>query len=506
MEQDIIELFIDEENDFSGIEAISIVEYPAIEEDFIALKEQTIQLAEVDAEKRILMGAALVPDKKIFRKSGDKEYFIYFSKDTVRKASELFLSKGKQNNSTLEHDVELEGLSVVESWIIEDEKKDKSAKYNLNLPVGTWMVSVKVNNDQIWEEFVKEGKVRGFSIEGFFTDKLDERPRESVKEEIDSEELEALAKIFELEDIILSQYDIELETYSDYPKAARNNARRALDYKKKNGSSCGTPVGWRRASQLASGANLSRSTIARMASFKRHQQNKDVPYSEGCGGIMWDAWGGSAGINWAISKLKQIDKKKLSKEFVPVNDDYIIINDRLAYSTKEQAEKMAKDLKCEGFHVHEIDDKEWFMPCKEHFLAEVGPKGGIRKSPKAPKSDTPNKNPKGKGSAGGSAKGKTGAKVSAKDRATLQKKADDFNKRYKEKLGYGVTVGMLASVFQRGLGAFNTSHSPNVKSASQWAFARTNAFLYLVKNGRPQNPKYTTDYDLLPKKHPKSPK
>tara|TARA_B100000424_G_scaffold170510_1_gene131328 strand:+ start:10307 stop:11821 length:1515 start_codon:yes stop_codon:yes gene_type:complete len=504
MEQDIIELFIDEDNDFAGIEAISIVEYPAIEEDFIALKEQQIQLAEVDSEKRILMGAALIPDRKIFRKSGDKEYFIYFSKDTVRQASELFLSKGKQNNSTLEHDVELKGLSVVESWIIEDEQKDKSAKYNLNLPVGTWMVSVKVNNDKIWEEFVKEGKVKGFSIEGFFTDKLDERPRESVREEVDSEEFEALAKLFELEDIVLSQWGVELETYNDYPQAARNNAKRALDYKKKNGSSCGTPVGWRRASQLASGANISRSTIARMASFKRHQQNKDVPYSEGCGGIMWDAWGGSAGVNWAINKLKKIDK--LSEDFVPVNDDYIIINDRLAYSTKEQAEKMAKDLKCEGFHVHEIDDKEWFMPCKEHFLAEVGPKGGIRKSPKAPKSDTPNKNPKGKGSAGGSAKGKTGAKVSAKDRATLQKKADDFNKRYKEKLGYGVTVGMLASVFQRGLGAFNTSHSPNVKSASQWAFARTNAFLYLVKNGRPQNPKYTTDYDLLPKKHPKSPK
>jgi hypothetical protein len=373
MEQDIIELFIDEENDFSGIEAISIVEYPAIEEDFIALKEQKIQLAEVDAEKRILMGAALIPDRKIFRKSGDKEYFIYFSKDTVRKASELFLSKGKQNNSTLEHDVELQGLSVVESWIIEDEKKDKSAKYNLSLPIGTWMVSVKVNNDQIWEEFVKEGKVRGFSIEGFFTDKLDERPRESVKEEIDSEELEALAKIFELEDIILSQYDIELETYSDYPKAARNNARRALDYKKKNGSSCGTSVGWRRASQLASGANLSRSTIARMASFKRHQQNKDVPYSEGCGGIMWDAWGGSAGINWAISKLKQIDKKKLAKEFVPVNDDYIIIDNRLAFATKEMAEEKAADLGCEGYHEHEVEGKMWFMPCVEHNLKEDDP-------------------------------------------------------------------------------------------------------------------------------------
>ena len=370
MEQDIIELFIDEENDFSGIEAISIVEYPAIEEDFIALKEQTVQLAEVDSEKRILMGAALIPDKKIFRQSGDKEYFIYFSKDTVRRASELFLTKGKQNNSTLEHDVELKGLSVVESWIIEDEKKDKSAKYNLNLPVGTWMVSVKVNNDQIWQEFVKEGKVKGFSIEGFFTDKLDERPRESVKEEIDSEEFEALAKIFELEDIVLSQLDVELESYNDYPKGARNNAKRALKYKEENGSSCGTPVGWRRASQLASGASISRSTIARMASFKRHQQNKDVPYSEGCGGIMWDAWGGSAGINWAISKLKQIDKKKLAKEFVPVNDDYIIIDNRLAFATKEMAEEKAADLGCEGSHEHEVEGKIWFMPCQEHLLQE----------------------------------------------------------------------------------------------------------------------------------------
>ena len=100
MEENIIELFIDEENDFAGIEAISIVENPAIEEDFIALKAQEIKLAEVDAEKRILMGAALIPDKKIYRHNGEEEYYIFFSKETVRKASELFLTKGKQNNST----------------------------------------------------------------------------------------------------------------------------------------------------------------------------------------------------------------------------------------------------------------------------------------------------------------------------------------------------------------------------------------------------------------------
>ena len=102
---------------------------------------------------------------------------------------------------------------------------------------------------------------------------------------------------------------IRLESYSDYPQAATNNAKRAIKWKKENGSSCGTKVGWTRANQLANRKPISRDTIARMASFKRHQQNKDVPYSEGCGGIMWDAWGGSSGVNWAISKLKQIDNE-----------------------------------------------------------------------------------------------------------------------------------------------------------------------------------------------------
>ena len=102
---------------------------------------------------------------------------------------------------------------------------------------------------------------------------------------------------------------VELESYNDYPQGAKNNAKRAIAFKEKNGSKCGTQVGWVRARQLADKKNITRDTIARMASFKRHQQHKDVPYSEGCGGLMWDAWGGSAGINWAISKLKQIDNE-----------------------------------------------------------------------------------------------------------------------------------------------------------------------------------------------------
>lgn len=103
--------------------------------------------------------------------------------------------------------------------------------------------------------------------------------------------------------------EVELESYNDYPDSASNNARKAIEWKEKNGSDCGTQVGWTRARQLADKKNISRDTIARMASFKRHQKSKDVPYSEGCGGIMWDAWGGTSGVEWAINKLKQIDKK-----------------------------------------------------------------------------------------------------------------------------------------------------------------------------------------------------
>ena len=169
----IIELLIDEKEALSGIRAVSVVKSPAIEEDFIYLSKQEVELKVLDAEKRILMGAALVPDKKIPRRNKDNEiYSIFFSKDTVRKASELFLINSNQNNATYEHDHKLSGMSVVESWIIEDEKHDKSALYDLNLPKGTWIISMKVNNDEVWKD-VKEGKVKGFSIEGQFADKLE---------------------------------------------------------------------------------------------------------------------------------------------------------------------------------------------------------------------------------------------------------------------------------------------------------------------------------------------
>ena len=179
----IIELILDEEEFDTGVDAISIVESPAIESDFVALKNQEIKLAEVDKEKKILMGALLIPNKPIYRNGSEGEYYIYFSKETIVKASQMFLQNGKQSNSTLEHSKALNGLTLVESWLVEDDVMDKSRKYGLDVPVGTWMGSVKVNNDDVWNEYVKTNKVRGFSIEGYFADKM-EAPKEAIEEQM----------------------------------------------------------------------------------------------------------------------------------------------------------------------------------------------------------------------------------------------------------------------------------------------------------------------------------
>lgn len=298
----IIELVIDENDHTSGIEAVSVVQSPAIEENFIALQKHELELKKIDEEKRILMGAALIPNKQIYRlnEKTKEEYYIYFSEKTVKKASELFLMRSNQNNATYEHKDKLEGLSVVESWIIEDEKLDKSKKYGFDLPVGTWMISMKVNNDEVWGD-VKEGKVKGFSIEGYFADKYEM----SLKENEDEILLEAIKRI------IIDSEKHELRSYTDYPKKASENAKTALRYAEENGwGGCGTAVGKQRANQLANGEPISQETIARMASFERHRQNSQKELGDGCGRLMWLSWGGDEGIEWAQRKLEQIKNQK----------------------------------------------------------------------------------------------------------------------------------------------------------------------------------------------------
>ena len=190
----IVELIIDDENpeNQDGVFAISLVEEPAIQSDFIALSKQEkkieVAFATQNKEKQLLMGAVLIPNKQILRidkETGD-DYYVYFSQDTIRKASELFMINSYQSNHTLEHKSELSNLTVVESWI-KDNPLDKSVKYGFeDIPEGTWFVSVKVNDKSIWDEYVKTGKVKGFSIEGYFTDKTELSEDEVTLEKIRS--------------------------------------------------------------------------------------------------------------------------------------------------------------------------------------------------------------------------------------------------------------------------------------------------------------------------------
>lgn len=159
------------EGETTGVYGISLVNDPAMEGFFIALsKEEPLQLKAVDTEKRIVCGAVLIPNKPIYRNQNGKEFNIIFPEETIRLASEGFLKGGHQQSSTLEHDVDtkLSGVTIVESWIKLNDVNDKSVMYGFNEPIGTWYASMKIDNNEIWSDYIKTGKVKGFSIDGFF--------------------------------------------------------------------------------------------------------------------------------------------------------------------------------------------------------------------------------------------------------------------------------------------------------------------------------------------------
>jgi hypothetical protein len=282
----IVELIIDKDTD--GIDAVSLVDFPAIESNFVALnKEYEVKLAEVDAEKRILMGAALIPNKQIYRKYGNDEFYVFFSKETVKLASELFLKNGNQSNATLQHNSKIDGMTVVESWIIDDTENDKSNAYGFSLPQGTWMISMKADNDQVWQD-VKDGKVKGFSIEGYFADKLE------------------MAK------------EVELESYADYGDDIKSNAKRGIELNDANGNKCATQTGKVRAQQLANGEAISVETIKRMYSYlSRAETYYDNADSQNdCGYISYLLWGGKSALGWSRNKLKELGLLELEEQKV----------------------------------------------------------------------------------------------------------------------------------------------------------------------------------------------
>jgi hypothetical protein len=434
----IYEIEVDEEGN-QGIRMISLVADPAIsvmgmyfssdiekEYRFKAVKEQ-----------QIIVGPAMIADKKILRKdNNDNYYYVYFTKETIKKMVEKFLKDNNNRSLNIDHSNQMVPGFIQGAWIVEDPTYDKSRYYGFNLPVGTFFIEVKIDDTEFWLNEVKDEGRYGFSIEGLMGQKLvqmekvsfdfdgtlsQEKIKKIAKEKIangddvyiitkrtENDLVKNVAKdlgikesnvIFtnhkpkwsfvkdlgidlhydnvedeakEIEDktnakveivsspvnynsviIDAPKYIDELiddlkeeelaeimecfqESYDDYPKAASENAKIALRWAEENGwGSCGTPVGKARANQLAKGEPLTRSTIARMAAFERHRQNSQKELGDGCGRLMWLAWGGDEGVEWAQRKLKQIDKKKF--EFKVTIDSVRSTNvDRVKYDTVTQ--------------------------------------------------------------------------------------------------------------------------------------------------------------------------
>jgi hypothetical protein len=176
-----IELTIKSADD--GVFAISLVDQPAIEENFVALAAQDVEFKVVDEERRIVVGFALVPEKRILRLMGGKKFNIYFTKETVAQAAEDFMKKMMLKKFTTDHEEKVDGITVIESWVVEDAKHDKSNLYGLGAKGGEWVLMSKIDNNEVWDE-VKAGKFKGYSIEARF-DGFEQLQSKTIIEELE---------------------------------------------------------------------------------------------------------------------------------------------------------------------------------------------------------------------------------------------------------------------------------------------------------------------------------
>ena len=336
--------------DNSGVNAISLVLTPAIVREFVALSKMPTKQIKLQEDKRIIVSPVLIPDIEIprFDEESGEEYDIVFGKEEIAKIAENFLINGYQNEATLEHDEEINGVSVIESWLKESEN-DKSADYGFgDLPIGTWFVKMRIHDEELWNK-IKSGEIRGLSIEGMFSHELvnnamvkmkaqNEEAKaqnllsairdiisEDIEEEIDAEVLLSMMKgVIKKDGRLRNGQKVELESYNDYPDAVVNNAKKAVDFAEEYGwGSCLTPIGKIRASQLSQKKNISVDTIKRMRAYLiRHEV--DLESSSGnlledkkagrCGLLAYLSWGGKAGLAWATKKLKELGVLELSNE------------------------------------------------------------------------------------------------------------------------------------------------------------------------------------------------
>lgn len=349
---DIVELVIDDDNEALAIDAISLVTEPAIEQDFVYFnKENNLTLAAIDEEKRLLVSPALIPYKQIYRYDAktDKDYYVYFTENTVRKAAEAYMKHQNTNNATVQHDEKVTGVHTIESWIVENSDNDKSNLYGYNLPKGTWFVTMRVLNDDVWNR-IKDGELKGLSIEGYFVDKMQTLAKQKLAEPIGEvnglplyekqEDALAAAKdlgcegthehnldgktyympcsnheivetLMELiEDIEANEVCTNLASYNNYPKGASANAERAIIENEERGNKCATQTGKVRAQQLSARKNISSRTVSRVYSYLKRAKTYDTGNYDDCGTISYNLWGGDVMMRWAEKILKAENETK----------------------------------------------------------------------------------------------------------------------------------------------------------------------------------------------------
>lgn len=383
----LFELTIDD--DFlDEVFAISLVEDPAIESNFVWFDKERVQFQKIDNEKRLVVGPVLIPNKKILRIDGEGQpYEVFFKPETIEKLAQGYLKKGYQAKSTLEHEKKVPGVTLVESWI-KTSKLDKSNSYGLNLPVGTWVGMMKIDNDEIWQDYVKNGEVKGFSIEGLFSHDLVQASKDEELERILNEEadylLNEIRRVVKEDKRYKDNKRVELESYSDYGAGVKNNAKKGIELNEKSGNKCATPVGKVRAQQLAQGRPISLATIKRMHSYLsraeavyREKQND----SKACGNISYLLWGGLAALSWSRNKLRELGELEENEVVIP-NSTYpgesndmisgsqfeavVTVDGLPLYETKEEADRVAIEIGCSGCHVHNISGRDLYMPCETH--------------------------------------------------------------------------------------------------------------------------------------------
>ena len=170
----VFDLTIEADNIFDNV---SLVDFPAIERDFIKFSENTEIRFKVDDEKHIVNGPVLIPDQLIYRRNGNNEYYVRFNAQAIEEMALRFFKDHSNTNGNVMHEVEVNGVTYFESYILNKERNIAPVEFS-DLPDGTWIMSAKIENDELWNA-IREGKIRGFSIDAVLT----VRP---AKDEIDT--------------------------------------------------------------------------------------------------------------------------------------------------------------------------------------------------------------------------------------------------------------------------------------------------------------------------------